>query len=92
MKELSGIGSFILFALSAIGAIIFFYYSTSSLDINRHENIMAQLYELNSLNSELDKEVLKARSGLLSNYDGITRISRRFQQVRKELETQLPNF
>lgn len=90
MKRLKELGSFVLFGLSAIAAIAFFYYNTRTVDLARHEKTMASLYELESLDSRLNEDALKIRAGTLRHYDSITRSSLRLRQVEAELQTLLP--
>jgi PAS domain S-box-containing protein len=89
-KWLSEAGSFVLFGLSSIAAIAFFYYNTRSIDLPTHEKIMANIYEIDSLNGQLNEDALKLRAGMLLNYDSITHSSRRLQQIVSNLKILLP--
>ena len=90
MKPKSAAPSFLLFSLSAIAAIAFFYYNTRSIDLGRHERTMAYLHELRTLDHRLDELSLKARSGLLPNYDPISETSRQIVMLEHQLSALLP--
>ncbi len=91
MKRLKEIRAFLLFALAAVAALTFFYYNTRSVDLVSHEKNMLYLYELRSLNSQLDERILKTRTGVLKNYDPLTETSKRIRITLADLEKSLPS-
>ncbi len=85
--------SFPFFSLRQIGigcgvalVSIFLLANARYMDPARHNRIIANLSEIEKLNSDLNEVVLKIRYGLVNNYDPLVATLDRIKRRQKELE------
>ena len=73
------------FALAVVS--IFLIANARYTDPARHNRIIANLSEIEKLNSDLNEVVLKIRYGLVNNYDPLVATLNRIKRRQRELET-----
>ncbi len=90
MKKISERKLLLGFCVVVLGALIYFYSNSVTIDPNRHEATVSYLNELAGLDRDLNEAVLKTHSNFLRNYDEFTRLSDRLKVVIKQLDALLP--
>lgn len=73
-------------AMLALAAVAFLLMNMRSIDPAAHSRVMANLHELEELDSQLDGTVLKLRDALLNSYDPLVAISALIKAHQHDLE------
>ena len=63
----------------------YLYYQTQAIDLDMQNEVVPALRELKQLDAEWNTNILKARVGLLSNYDPVTTPLPHVRQLRERL-------
>jgi diguanylate cyclase (GGDEF)-like protein len=63
----------------------YLYYQTQAIDVDMQNQVMPALRELKQLDAEWNSNILKARVGLLSNYDPVTTPLPHVRRLRERL-------
>ena len=63
----------------------YLYYQTQAIDVDTQNQVVPALRELKQLDAEWNANILKARVGLLSNYDPVTTPLPLVRQLRERL-------
>ncbi|MCU0537754.1 MAG: PAS domain S-box protein [Hydrococcus sp. Prado102] len=67
------------------------WVKSQEIDINRHNEYLAKLRQMQELDARIDRNVLQARDGLLSYYDPIVNDLAKLKQLQNDLK-QTPSF
>jgi signal transduction histidine kinase/CheY-like chemotaxis protein len=75
----------LLLGLALVGVLTWLFVQTQAPHLREHNQIVDQLGQLRELDARLNQDVLKARLGLLANYDPLVESLRRLKEVRQHL-------
>ncbi|RMI17392.1 hypothetical protein EBE87_22735 [Pseudoroseomonas wenyumeiae] len=78
--------------LGVLGALTFLLQGAGMPDEARHERVLAALRTIDLMNASLQRDVLRARTGLLTNYDAISAISGTLRQQAELLSQEVPQL
>ncbi|MFC7556307.1 DAHL domain-containing protein [Pseudoroseomonas wenyumeiae] len=78
--------------MGVLGALTFLLQGAGMPDEARHERVLAALRTIDLMNASLQRDVLRARTGLLTNYDAISAISGTLRQQAELLSQEVPQL
>jgi PAS domain S-box-containing protein len=67
------------------------WLKSMTIDVERHNQYLANLRQMQNLDARIDRNVLQARDGLLNNYDPIVNDLAKLKQLQTDLK-QTPSF
>jgi PAS domain S-box-containing protein len=71
--------------------LIILWIKSIAIDNDRHNQYLAHLRQIQTLNARIDRNLLQARDGLLKNYDPIVNDLAQLKQLQTALQ-QMPSF
>jgi PAS domain S-box-containing protein len=72
-------------------ALVFLWVKSLAIDVDRHNQYLAHLRQIGTLDARINQNVLQVRDGLLNNYDPIVNDLAQLQQLQTDLQ-QAPGF
>jgi hypothetical protein len=69
----------------------FLWVKSAEIDVERHNEYLANLRQMQQLDARIDHNVLQARDGLLTHYDPIVNDLAKLKQLQTDLK-QMPSF
>jgi PAS domain S-box-containing protein len=77
--------------IAALLVLVVLWFKYLPIDIDRHNQFLAHLRQMQSLDARINQNVLQARDGLLNNYDPIVNDLAQIKQLQVNLH-QMPSF
>jgi signal transduction histidine kinase/CheY-like chemotaxis protein len=75
----------LLLGLALVGVLTWLFFQTQGPHLREHDQIVEHLRRLRELDARLNQDLLKARLGLLGNYDPLVDSRRRREEVERRL-------
>ncbi len=72
-------------------ALVFLWIKSLAIDVDRHNQYLAHLRQMQTLDARINQNVLQVRDGLLNNYDPIVNDLAQLKQLQIDLQ-QTPGF
>jgi PAS domain S-box-containing protein len=72
-------------------ALVFLWVKSLVIDVDRHNQYLAHLRQMQTLDARINQNILQVRDGLLSNYDPIVNDLAQLKQLQTDLQ-QTPGF
>lgn len=90
MITLTRVRNFVI-AVSMVAVLIFLFIETRSVDSEQHQQFVIDLHRFQEIDANLNRDVLRARQGLLDNYDALVSAISQLEELQERLE-ELPAF
>jgi PAS domain S-box-containing protein len=71
--------------------LVFLWVKSLAIDVDRHNQYLAHLRQIQTLDARINQNILQVRDGLLNNYDPIVNDLAQLQQLQIDLQ-QTPGF
>ena len=81
----------LLIVLVLLGMLTYLYWHSSRLDVRLHDQALTEIVKFDKYSTEIDRDILRIRSGLLGYYDPINAKFKRAYTTLKNLKEILKN-